>query len=74
VGADDKIYFQNFHGDVFVVGTGDSFKLIRTIQMGDDGDSQNRSAIAPAFGQLFIRTGHTLYCVGGSAKVAERTQ
>jgi outer membrane protein assembly factor BamB len=71
-GADDKIYFQNFHGDVFVVGTGDSFKLISTVPMGDEGDSQNRSSIAAAAGQLFIRTGHTLYCVGGGAKVAEK--
>jgi outer membrane protein assembly factor BamB len=70
LGADDKIYFQNFHGNVFIVGASDSFKLIKAIPMGDDGDSQNRSSIAAATGQLFIRTGHTLYCIGGNGKVA----
>src|SRR5262249_43007013 len=64
LGADDKIYFQNFHGDVFIVAAENSFKLLKTIPMGDDGDSQNRSSIAAANGHLFIRTGRTLYCVG----------
>jgi outer membrane protein assembly factor BamB len=70
LGADGKIYFQNFHGDVFVVGAADSFKLLAKIPMGDEGDSQNRASIAAAAGELFIRTAHTLYCVGGSGKVA----
>jgi outer membrane protein assembly factor BamB len=70
VGADDKIYFQNFNGEVFVVGAEDKFNLLKTIPMGDQGDNQNRSSIAVSNGQLFIRTGHTLYCVGGTARVA----
>jgi outer membrane protein assembly factor BamB len=63
-GADDKIYFQNFRGEVFVVAAADQFKLLNTIPMGDEGDEQNRASIAAAEGALFIRTGHTLYCVG----------
>ncbi len=70
LGADDKIYFQNFKGNVFIVAADTSFKLLKTIPMGDEGDSQNRSSIAASSGHLFIRTGHTLYCIGGAAKVA----
>jgi len=63
-GADDKIYFQNFRGEVFVVAAAEQFKLLRTIPMGDEGDDQLRSSIAVAQGNLFIRTGHKLYCIG----------
>jgi outer membrane protein assembly factor BamB len=62
--ADDKIYFQNFHGEVFVVAAGDQFKLLQTAAMGDDGDENLRSSIAIANGALFIRSAHKLYCVG----------
>jgi hypothetical protein len=65
-GADDKIYFQNFRGEVFVVSAGDQFKLLQTVPMGDEGDDQLRSSIAVSQGGLFIRTGHKLYCVGGA--------
>ena len=63
-GADDKIYFQNFRGEVFVVAAAEQFKLLNTIPMGDERDDQIRSTISVAQGDLFIRTGHTLYCVG----------
>jgi outer membrane protein assembly factor BamB len=62
--AADKIYFQNFRGDVFVVAAADNFNLLKTIKMGDEDDDQNRSSIAISDGQLFIRTGHRLFCVG----------
>ena len=62
--ADDKIYFQNFRGEVFVVSAGDQFKLLKTIPMGDEGDDLLRSSISISQGNLFIRTGHKLYCVG----------
>jgi outer membrane protein assembly factor BamB len=63
-GGDDKIYFQNFHGEVFIVSAGDQFKLIKLIKMGDEGDDQLRSSIALSQGNVFIRTGHKLYCAG----------
>ncbi len=63
-GADDKIYFQNFRGEVFVVAAAEEFKLLKTIPLGDEGDDQLRSSIAVSQGGLFIRTGHKLYCVG----------
>ena len=62
--ADGKIYFQNFKGEVFIVAAEKEFKLVRTIPMGDDGDDRLRAAIALADGNLFIRTGSKLYCIG----------
>jgi len=70
--ADDKIYFQNFRGEVFVVAAVDQFKLLGTIQMGDEGDDQLRSCIAISQGELFIRTGHKIYCVGNGMKVSAK--
>jgi len=70
--ADDKIYFQNFRGEVFVVAAAEQFKLLSTIPMGDEGDDQLRSCVAISQGQLFIRTGHKLYCIGGGEKVAAK--
>jgi outer membrane protein assembly factor BamB len=70
--ADDKIYFQNFRGEVFIVSAADQFKLLGTIPMGDEGDDQLRSSIAISQGELFIRTGHKLYCIGNSTKVSSK--
>jgi hypothetical protein len=63
-GADGRIYFMNQRGDVFVVEAGDSFKVLHTAAMGDEGDRDLRSSVAIAQGCLFIRTGSKLYCVG----------
>jgi len=63
-GADGKIYFINFRGDVFVVDAGEQFKLLHKTAMGDEGDNNLRSSIAIAHDRLFIRTGSKLYCVG----------
>ncbi len=65
IGADGRIYFEDFRGTVFIVDAGKEFKLIRTIPMGDDGDDKLRSTIAIAQGNLFIRSGSKLYCIGG---------
>jgi outer membrane protein assembly factor BamB len=62
--GDDKIYFQNFHGEVFVVAAADQFKLLSKAPMGDEGDDSVRSSVAIAQGELFIRTGHKIYCIG----------
>ena len=63
-GADGKIYFQNFKGEVLIVEAGDQFKLLRTIPMGDENDDQLRASVAVSQGNLFIRTGSKLYCIG----------
>jgi len=64
-GVDGKIYFQDFRGDVFVVAAGEQFRLLRTIPMGDEGEDTLRATIAVSQGNLFVRTGSKLYCVGG---------
>ena len=63
-GADGKIYFQNFRGEVFVVAAAPEFKLLSIAAMGDEEDNDLRATIAVAQGSLFIRTGSKLYCVG----------
>ncbi len=63
-GADGKIYFQNFRGEVFVVAAAAEFKLLHVAAMGDEDDNDLRSTVAVAQGGLFIRTGSKLYCVG----------
>jgi outer membrane protein assembly factor BamB len=63
--ADDKIYVMNHAGTVFVVSAAtDGFKLLHSVAMGDEGDSRLRSSIPFSDGQLFIRTGKSLYCIG----------
>lgn len=64
-GADGKIYFQNFRGEVFVVAAaGPEFKLLHTTTLGDNGDDKIRAVVVPSQGNLFIRTGSKLYCIG----------
>jgi outer membrane protein assembly factor BamB len=63
-GADDKIYVMNHRGDVFVAQAGNEFKLLHTTSLGDEDDKDLRSSIAVSQGNLFIRTGKKLYCIG----------
>jgi outer membrane protein assembly factor BamB len=63
--ADDKIYMMDHRGNVFVVSAAtDGFKLLSSAAMGDEGDNNLRSSIPISQGQLFIRTGKSLYCIG----------
>jgi len=63
-GADGKIYFQNFKGEVFVVAAGKEFKILHTTTLSDEGEDKLRATIVPAQGNLFIRTSRKLYCLG----------
>lgn len=63
-GVDGKIYFQNFRGEVFVIAAADEFKILHTTPLGDQGEDKTRASIVPSQGNLFIRTGSKLYCVG----------
>ena len=60
-GADGKIYCISENGTAVVLSAGDEFKILATIPMGGE---PVRSCIAVSGGQLFIRTGQNLYCVG----------
>lgn len=63
--ADDKVYMMDHKGNVFVVAANtDQFKLLHTTPMGDDTDNSLRSSIPMSQGQIFIRTGSKLYCIG----------
>jgi hypothetical protein len=64
--ADGKIYVMNFDADVSVVRAGGTeFKRLHTANFRDEGDdTRHRSSIAISQGNLFIRTGTKLFCVG----------
>jgi outer membrane protein assembly factor BamB len=63
--ADGKIYMMDHRGNVFVVSAAtDGFKLLSSAAMGDEGDNNLRSSIAISQGQIFVRTGKSLYCLG----------
>lgn len=62
-GADGKIYFMNFAGEVVVVDA-QKGEVLSVVGMGEEGDDMTRSSISIAQGQLFIRTNKKLFCVG----------
>ncbi len=64
--ADGKLYVMNFDAEVFVVQTGGTeFKLLHKASFKDDGDgTRHRSSIAISQGNLFVRTGTKLFCLG----------
>jgi len=62
--GDGKIYLMNQAGTVTVVNAADG-AILHTVSMGDPGDQLTRSCIAISGGELFIRTNHKLYCIGG---------
>jgi outer membrane protein assembly factor BamB len=64
--ADDKIYVMNFRGDVHVFQAGDEYKPLVVNAMGDDDDNDLRASIPISQGNLFVRTGSKLYCIGTS--------
>ena len=61
-GADGKVYLINLNGEVFVMDAADG-KLLHQVAMAE-GESDIRSTIAVAYGNLFIRTNGKLYCIG----------
>ena len=62
--ADGKIYLINHAGEAAVVNAanGDVLKVIPMDKV--SGQEVVRASISAAYGQLFIRTTHRLYCVG----------
>ncbi|MBL9139360.1 MAG: PQQ-binding-like beta-propeller repeat protein [Verrucomicrobiales bacterium] len=62
--ADGKIYLISMSGEAYVVGTGDQFEVLHSTPMSDETDRDVRASIAIAHGQLFLRTGKTLFAVG----------
>lgn len=65
-GADGKIYVMNFDADVSAIQAGGTeFKLLHKTSLKDDGDdTRHRSSIAVSQGNLYVRTGTKLFCLG----------
>lgn len=61
-GADGKIYLLSLRGDAHVLDAA-SGQLLATNPMAPD-ETEIRSCIVPARGNLFIRTNSRLYCIG----------
>jgi outer membrane protein assembly factor BamB len=64
--ADGKIYVMNFDAEVSVVQAGGTeFKRLHLASFKDEGDAtRHRSSIAISQGNLFVRTGTRLFCLG----------
>ena len=59
--ADRRLYISNLEGDTFVVKASAEFELIAKNSI----DEPTYAALAPAHGDLFLRTHQHLYCIGG---------
>lgn len=63
--ADGHIYLMNHKGEVIVVKTGgDQLTQVHVTTMGKRSDNNLRSAVVISHGNLFIRTGSELFCIG----------
>ncbi len=64
--ADGKIYVMNFDADVSVIQAGGTeFKRLHTANLRDEGDdTRHRSSVAISQGNLYVRTGTKLICLG----------
>lgn len=60
---------MNFDAEVSVVQAGGTeFKLLHNAKFKDDGDdTRHRSSVAISQGNLFVRTGTKLFCLGSDA-------
>lgn len=65
VGADGRIYCVDMAGTVYVLATGDAFEVLARVPLGE---RLTQGSIAPAHGQLFLRTGRSLICIGRPAR------
>ncbi len=64
--ADCKIYVLNFDAEVSVLQAGGAeFKLLHQMSFKDPGDAtRHRSSVAISQGNLFVRTGTKVFCLG----------
>lgn len=63
--GDDKIYFQDHTGQVFIVAADPKkFTLLHQVEFGDRTVRNQRSSLALANNHVFLRSRETLYCFG----------
>lgn len=65
--ADGKLYVSNLEGDTYVVRAAPKFELLATNSVGE----ATYAALAPAHGELFLRTHGHLYCIANDAVAFE---
>ena len=58
--AADKLYIVNQSGDSFVVRASPKFEVLATNSIPE----RTLSSLAPAHGDIFLRTYKALYCIG----------
>ena len=64
--ADGRIFCMNEAGEVWVVSpAGDKLTVLNKADLGAGGQLASRSSVALADGEVFVRTGEKLYCIGG---------
>ncbi|MDF1738214.1 MAG: PQQ-binding-like beta-propeller repeat protein [Verrucomicrobiales bacterium] len=65
--VDGLIYLQTVNGgDVIVVRPGRELEVVSVNSLGESAKGETfRATVAPIGGKLFLRSGGTLYCVGG---------
>ena len=61
--ADGKLYVSNLEGDTFVVKAAPKFELLTKNSIGEP----TYAALAPAHGELFLRTHSHLYCISSGS-------
>jgi outer membrane protein assembly factor BamB len=63
--ADGKIYCMNEAAEVWVVSTAaDKLEIVNKADLGGGASTASRSTIALAEGEIFVRTGEKLFCIG----------
>jgi outer membrane protein assembly factor BamB len=63
--ADGKIFCMNEAGEVWVISPADDkLTVVNKADLGGGGQLASRSSVALADGQVFVRTGEKLYCIG----------
>jgi outer membrane protein assembly factor BamB len=63
--ADGKIFCMNEAGEVWVISpAGDKLTVANKTDLGAGGQLASRSSVALADGEVFVRTGEKLYCIG----------
>ncbi len=61
--ADGKLYVSNLEGDTYVVRASPKFEMLAKNSVGEP----TYAALAPAHGELFLRTHGHLYCISSAA-------
>ena len=65
--AGGLIYLQNEAGETLVIKPGNKLDILARNKLGNAGSEIFRASLTPSAGQIFARSGTTLYCIGKTA-------